>query len=72
MEFFTIDLTLNLLPPHVVLTYVTTCSSESTDFSIMNLLHINTPICDSKSSTQRFGSSTQTIQFMTPRLPLKV
>ena len=58
MEVFTIDLTLNLLLPLVVLTYVTTCSSESTDSSIMNLLHTNTPVCDFEISTQRFRLST--------------
>ena len=43
MEVFTIELTLNLLLSHVVLTHVTTCSSEST----------------------------QTLQFVTLRTPLK-
>ena len=58
MEVFTINLTLNLLLSHVVLTHMTTRNSESTDFSIMNLLHTNAPICDSENSTQRFRSST--------------
>ena len=56
MEVFTINLTLNLLLPHVVLTHVTTCNFESTDSSIMNLLHTNMPVCDSESSSQRFSS----------------
>ena len=46
MEVNTIDLTLNLLPRHVVLTYMTTHSSESTDSSIVKLLHINTLVYD--------------------------
>ena len=57
MEVFTIDLTLNLMLPLVVLTHVTTCSSESTDFSILNLLHTNDPIYDFEISTQSFISS---------------
>ena len=52
MEVYTIDLTLILLLPHVVLTHVTTHTSESMDSSIINLLHTNTPVCDSKTSTQ--------------------
>ena len=35
MEVCTIDLTLNLLLSHVVLTHVTTHNSEATDFSTM-------------------------------------
>ena len=57
MEVFTIDLTLNLKLPLVVLTHVTTRSSKSTDSSIMNLLHTNTPVCDFEISTQRFSLS---------------
>ena len=45
MEVYTIDLTLNLLLPHVVLTHVTTCSFESTNSLIVKLLHTNTPFC---------------------------
>ena len=55
MEVFTIDLTLNLMLPHVVLT---TRSSESTESSIMNLLHTNVPLCDFEISIQMFRSST--------------
>ena len=58
MEVFTIDLTLNLLLPYVVLTHVTTRNSESTDTSIMNMLHTNTSVCDFENSTQIFRSST--------------
>ena len=43
---------------HEILTHVTTHSSESTDSSIMNMLHTNTHICDFEISTQRFRSST--------------
>ena len=56
MEVFTINLNLNLLLPHIVLTHVTTYSSESMNSSIMNLLHTNTPACDSENFTQRFKS----------------
>ena len=42
--------------PLVVLTHVTTPNSESTDSSIMNLLHTNTLVCDFENSTQRFRS----------------
>ena len=59
MEVYTIDLTLILLLPHVVLIHVTTRTSESMDSSIMNLLHTNTPVCDSKTLTQRFRSSAE-------------
>ena len=58
MEVLIIDLTLNLLLPHVVLTHMTTYNSESTDSFIMNLLNTNTWVCDSENSTQRFRSST--------------
>ena len=46
MKVFTINLTLNLLLPFVVLTQVTTRSSKSIDSSIMNLLHTNAPVVD--------------------------
>ena len=46
MKVFTINLTLNLLLPFVVLTQVTTRNSKSIDSSIMNLLHTNAPIVD--------------------------
>ena len=46
MEVFTIDLTLNLMLPLVILTHMTTRNSESTDSSILNLLHTNAPVCD--------------------------
>ena len=54
MEVFTIDLTLNLMPPLVVLTYVTTYSSESTNSSILNLLHTNDHVYDFEISIQSF------------------
>ena len=57
IEVFTIDLTLNLLLSIVVLTHVTTHSSESTNSSIMNLLHTKTHVCDFENPTQRFRSS---------------
>ena len=53
MKVFTIDLTLTLLLPDVVLTHMTTRSFESTDSSIMNLWHTNAPVCDFESFTQR-------------------
>ena len=46
MKVFTINLTLNLLLPFVVLTQVTTRNSKSIDSSIMNLLHTNAPVVD--------------------------
>ena len=46
MDVYAINLTLNLLLSYVVLTHVTTRSSESTDSFIVKLLHINAPICD--------------------------
>ena len=57
MEVFTIDFSLNLMLHLVVLTHVTTRNSESTDSSILNLLHINTLVYDFEISTQRFRSS---------------
>ena len=69
MEVYTIDLTLNLLLPHVVLAGVTTRNFEFTKSSIVKLLH--TIVCDSEISTQRFRSATQTLQFVTLRSPLK-
>ena len=56
MKGFTINLTLNLLLPLVINTHMTTCSFKSTDSSIMNKLHTNTTVRDSKNSTQRFRS----------------
>ena len=64
IKVYIIDLTLNLLLPHVVLTGMTTHNSESTNFYTVKLLHTNSHICDSKISTQRFGSRTQTFQFV--------
>ena len=58
MKICTIDLTLNLLLPHVILTHVTTCSFESIDSFTVKLLHTNTLVCDFQNSTQRFRSST--------------
>ena len=40
------DLTLNLLLRHVVLTRMITHSSESTNSFVVKLLHINTPVCE--------------------------
>ena len=57
MKVFIIDLTLNLMLPLVVLSHVTTCSSESTSLSILNLLHTNTSSCDFEISTQNFRLS---------------
>ena len=56
MEVCTINLILNLLLFHVVLTLVTTNNSESTNSSIVKLLHTNTLVCDFENSTQRFRS----------------
>ena len=58
MEIFTIDLTLNLLLSLVVLTHMTTCSSESMDSSILNLLHTNTHVYDFVIPLKGFRSST--------------
>jgi len=33
--------------------------------STVKPLHTNSPVCDSEISTQRFGSATQTFQFVT-------
>ena len=57
MEVFTIDFSLNLMLPFMVLTHVTTCKFEFMDSYILNLLHINTLVCDFEISTQRFRSS---------------
>ena len=46
MEIYTIDLTLNLMLPRVLVTHITTRSSEFANSSIMKLLHTNTPICN--------------------------
>ena len=46
MEIYTIDLILNLLLPCVLITHITTRSSESANSSIVKLLHTNTPICN--------------------------
>jgi len=45
MKVYTIDLTLNQLLPHVVLTHMTGRSFEFTNSSIVKLLHTNTPVC---------------------------
>ena len=58
MKVFTIDLTLNLLLPLVVLTHTTTCSSESMDSFILNLLHTNTHVYDFVIPLKGFRSST--------------
>ena len=58
MEVCTIDLTLNLLLPHVVLTHVSIRRFESTNSSTMKLLHTNSLICDFEIFTQRCRSST--------------
>ena len=58
MEICIVDLTINLLLPHVVFTGVTTCSFESTNSSSEKLLHTNSLICDFEISTQKFRSST--------------
>ena len=42
MEVFTIELTLNLLLSHVVLTHMTTCSSESTQ--TLKFVTLRTPL----------------------------
>ena len=46
MEVFTIDVSLNLILPLVVLNRVTTYSAESMNSSILNFLNTNTPVCD--------------------------
>ena len=58
MKVFTIDLTLNLLLTLVVLTHTTTCSFESMDSSILNLLHTNTQVCNFKIPLKDFRSPT--------------
>ena len=57
MEVFTINLTLNIMLPLVILTHVTIRNFESVDSSILNLLHTNDPVCDFKISIQSFRSS---------------
>jgi len=52
------DLTLNLLLPHVVLTDVTTHNSKSMDSSTVTRLHTNSSTCHFAISTQRFRSTT--------------
>ena len=61
MKVFTINLTLNLLLPHVVLTSITIRNSESTDSSIMKLLHTNTPVRDFEISTQWISNTNSLI-----------
>ena len=56
MDVFTIDLTLNLMLPLVVLTHMIIHSSEFMNSFIMNLLHTNTLVCNFEISTQRFRS----------------
>ena len=59
IEVCIINLTLNLLLPHVVLTSMTTRSSKSMDSFIVKLFHTNTPVCDIEIiSTQRFKLAT--------------
>ena len=58
MKVFTIDLTLNLLLPLVVLIHMTMCSFESTDSSILNLLHTITQVCNFKIPLKDFKSPT--------------
>ena len=53
-----LDLTINLLLPHVVFTGVTTHSFEFTNSSSVKLLHTNSPICDFEISTQKFKTAT--------------
>ena len=48
MEVCAIDLTLNLLLPHVVLTHMTTRSYEIYKIFYPELLHENYIVCDSK------------------------
>ena len=66
----TIYLNLNLKLPHVELTNTTTCNSDSMDSSILNLLNTHSHACDFK--IPLIGLATQTLQFVTPRPPLKV
>ena len=56
MEIFTIDLALNLLLSLVVLTHTITCSFESTNSSILNLLHTNTHTYNFKIPLKGFKS----------------
>ena len=58
MKVFTIDLALNLLLPFIVFTYTITCNTESTDSSILNLLHTNTHVCNFKIPLKDFRSPT--------------
>ena len=46
MEVYTIDLTLNLLLTHVILTHETIRSSKSMASSSMKLLYTNAHVCD--------------------------
>ena len=56
MKVFTIDVTLNLLLPLVVLTHTTMCNVKSMDSSILNLLHTNTHVCDFEIPLKGFRS----------------
>ena len=58
IEICIVDLTINLLLPHVVFTGVTTRSFEFTNTSSVKLLHTNSPICDFEISTQKFKTAT--------------
>ena len=49
IEVYTINLTLNLLLPHVILIGMTTHSSKFTDSSTMKMLHTSAPVCDFES-----------------------
>ena len=60
MKVFTIDLTLNLLLPQAILTYVATRNSESTNSSIMIMFHTNTLVCDSLAQIFRSLASLMT------------
>ena len=66
----TIDLNPKSKLPQVELTNTTTCSSDSTDSSILNMLNTNSYVCDFKIPLK--GLATQTLLFVTPRPPLKV
>ena len=53
---FTINFSLFVKLPLVELTHMTTCNSESTDSSILNLLNTNTHICDFEIPLKGFRS----------------
>ena len=71
LKFLQSDLTLNLLlPPVVTYWYNYVQALNPWTYSLLDLLCTNTHVCDFKIPLK--GLATQTLQFVTPRPPLKV